>query len=164
MHIVTHYTMEAGVRTLERQIGAVCRGKAVEYAEARDAVVDSTPRLPETDSATPKPGDLPTLPKGYEPRVDIADIERLLGPATNEPDPRDLQTRVGVAAGLAYRSSGNGCVRPDLIGADSSVACSTSRRPRSRSRAPASSGRAARSATSSPRARSLRSSPLAETR
>lgn len=79
--------MEAGVRQLEREIGAVCRGKAVEYAEAKDAgTIDST----------------------YDPVVRVEDLEKILGIERFEPEVSDAEGRPGVATGLAYRGSGNG--------------------------------------------------------
>ncbi|KAH9915966.1 uncharacterized protein BXZ73DRAFT_106033 [Epithele typhae] len=47
LHIATHYTREAGVRSLERAISAVVRYKAVEWAEFSDVtgITDIKPRL-----------------------------------------------------------------------------------------------------------------------
>jgi ATP-dependent Lon protease len=95
VRLITSYTMEAGVRTLEREIGAVCRFKAVEYAEARDA----------DDSFDPE-GD--ALPKGYNPEVKADDLETILGIAKYEPEVSDESSRPGVAIGMAYQGSGNG--------------------------------------------------------
>lgn len=55
--IIESYTREAGVRNLEREIGSVCRSKAVEYAEAKDA------------GHTEK----------YNPQLSVEDIEEILG-------------------------------------------------------------------------------------
>jgi ATP-dependent Lon protease len=41
--IIDEYTHEAGVRTLERRIGAVCRSVAAEFAGGVEAAVDVTP-------------------------------------------------------------------------------------------------------------------------
>lgn len=56
VHLITAYTREAGVRTLEREIGSVCRAKAVEYAESRA-----------------------TEGKVYDPVVTVEDLQRILG-------------------------------------------------------------------------------------
>jgi ATP-dependent Lon protease len=55
--IIESYTREAGVRNLEREIGSVCRAKAVEYAEAKDA------------------GHV----ENYKPQLSVDDIEEILG-------------------------------------------------------------------------------------
>jgi ATP-dependent Lon protease len=55
--IIESYTREAGVRNLEREIGSVCRAKAVEYAEAKDA----------------------GRVEIYKPQLSVEDIEEILG-------------------------------------------------------------------------------------
>jgi ATP-dependent Lon protease len=55
--IIESYTREAGVRNLEREIGSVCRAKAVEYAEAKDG------------------GHV----ENYKPQLSVQDIEEILG-------------------------------------------------------------------------------------
>jgi ATP-dependent Lon protease len=55
--IITAYTREAGVRGLERRLGAVCRAKAVQYAEKKE-------QGEETE---------------YDPHVTIDDLETILG-------------------------------------------------------------------------------------
>ncbi|GAA6058145.1 hypothetical protein JCM3770_001947 [Rhodotorula araucariae] len=81
LRLVTQHTREAGVRSLERCIGAVCRAKAVELAEADEGA--------------------------YNPEVNEEDLERILGPGRWEEEEDDA-ARVGVATGLAYQGSGNG--------------------------------------------------------
>lgn len=56
VHLITAYTREAGVRTLEREIGSVCRAKAVEYAETRNS-----------------------KEKEYNPIVTVDDLTKILG-------------------------------------------------------------------------------------
>ncbi|KAK0546696.1 hypothetical protein OC846_005164, partial [Tilletia horrida] len=91
--IASSYTREAGVRSLEREIGSVARAKAVEYAEARKGVKDEEGKK-----------------KVYDAVVTLADLERILGVETYEPEVAELQSRPGVATGLAYQGSGNGGV------------------------------------------------------
>jgi len=57
LRIIHGYTREAGVRGLERRIGAVCRYKAVQYAEKKEEGKESE----------------------YNPRVTIPDLEEILG-------------------------------------------------------------------------------------
>lgn len=80
--IATRYTREAGVRGLERAIGSVCRGKAVEYARG------------EVDARV----------------VDVEDLERYLGVAVDggDEEARDAEEICGVVNGLAYVGSGCG--------------------------------------------------------
>ena len=55
--IITSYTRESGVRNLEREIGSVCRAKAVEYAETKES----------------------EHPERYRPQVSVEDLEGILG-------------------------------------------------------------------------------------
>lgn len=57
LRIITGYTREAGVRGLERRIGAVCRFKAVQYAEKKEQGKESE----------------------YNPRITIPELEDILG-------------------------------------------------------------------------------------
>ncbi|KAI0220973.1 hypothetical protein L0F63_004427 [Massospora cicadina] len=83
--IILRYTREAGVRSLDREIAAVCRFKAVAFSEAADC---------------------PSVP--YSRVVDVADLEAILGIAKfrDEVAERDLQP--GVVIGLVYTGSGSG--------------------------------------------------------
>ncbi|KPV71847.1 uncharacterized protein RHOBADRAFT_39869 [Rhodotorula graminis WP1] len=89
LRLVTAYTREAGVRSLERAVGSVCRAKAVELAESDGGEGDSARKT------------------GYVAEVTEDDLERILGPPRWEDD-EDDGARVGVATGLAYQGSGNG--------------------------------------------------------
>ena len=78
--VIEGYTMEAGVRNLERQIGSVCRKIAVRYAENR-ALERQT--------------------------LDAAAVEELLGVKRYSRDPAHLEgDEVGAATGLAWTSVG----------------------------------------------------------
>lgn len=101
--IVGRYcAMESGVRTLERQLGTVCRYKAVELARARDAV--------QASSASHKLSIHDDRVEGYNPKVETGDLEHILGNHYYEPEVAEeaKDARPGIATGLAYSSSGNG--------------------------------------------------------
>ena len=77
--VVEGYTLEAGVRTLERTIGTVCRKIAVKYADDR------------------------ALPKVT---VDSAEVKKLLGAPRFLPDEGLSEEEVGAVTGLAWTAVG----------------------------------------------------------
>jgi ATP-dependent Lon protease len=79
--IIESYTREAGVRSLEREIGAVCRKVARRVAE-------------EEPGAT------------HDAVIDEASVSELLGPIKAEPELAEDDSIPGVAVGLAWTPSG----------------------------------------------------------
>ncbi|KAH8728613.1 ATP-dependent protease La [Phaeosphaeriaceae sp. PMI808] len=87
--IITSYTREAGVRNLEREIGSVCRSKAVEYATAKD-----------TNTLA-----------AYSPTVTIEDLDATLGIEKFAEELTEQHSRPGVITGLvAYSTGGQGSI------------------------------------------------------
>ncbi|WP_438043527.1 endopeptidase La [Sorangium sp. So ce128] len=76
--VVDHYTREAGVRGLERQIAAVCRATAVKVAEGHDVREVATPEH----------------------------VEQVLGPHKHRPEIAERTLQPGVATGLAWTPAG----------------------------------------------------------
>lgn len=92
LKVAMGYTREAGVRTLEREIGALARAKAVEYSQSKKGMLR----------------DEQGNPKEYDPVIREADLEKYLGPDTYEPEVAEANARPGVSTGLAYQGSGSG--------------------------------------------------------
>ncbi|CAK7565695.1 MAG: hypothetical protein SEPTF4163_003618 [Sporothrix epigloea] len=87
--VIESYTREAGVRNLERELGSVCRAKAVEYAEAMDSNTLTT----------------------YQPRLTVDDLEGILGSEKFEDEIAETSSQPGLVTGLvAYSSGGNGSI------------------------------------------------------
>ncbi len=87
--IITSYTRESGVRNLEREIGSVCRYKAVEYADAKDT------------SALDK----------YSPGISVSDLEEILGIERFDEEIAEKRSVPGIVTGLvAYSSGGQGSI------------------------------------------------------
>ncbi|KAI1386418.1 Lon protease-like protein 2, peroxisomal [Hypoxylon trugodes] len=85
--IIESYTRESGVRNLEREIGSVCRAKAVEFVEANDR----------------------GQPETYRADVTVEDLESILGIEKFEDEIAEKTTQPGIVTGLvAYSSGGNG--------------------------------------------------------
>jgi ATP-dependent Lon protease len=78
MRIITHYTREAGLRNLEREVGSVCR------KVAKDVVMHNLKKKVITGKV----------------------VEELLGPAKYLRDEELEQTRIGVTNGLAWTAVG----------------------------------------------------------
>ncbi len=76
--IVDGHTREAGARGLERQVAAVCRDVAMARATGDERVVT----------------------------VDVAGVERILGPARYYPELAEKKSAPGVVAGLAWTPAG----------------------------------------------------------
>ena len=85
-HMIVHYTYEAGVRSLERQIGGVCRKVARRVAA----------------------GEQPALSVGPEA------VRELLGPEPHHHDRRRDDDRIGVATGLTYTPEGGDIIHIEV--------------------------------------------------
>jgi ATP-dependent Lon protease len=78
--LIRRYTREAGVRSLEREIGTICRKQARRIAEGGAGAAEVTPELVERDLGAPR----------FRPDTEVADRAR----------------RPGVAVGLAWTPVG----------------------------------------------------------
>ncbi|MGZ3418373.1 MAG: endopeptidase La [Polyangiales bacterium] len=76
--IVDSYTYEAGVRSLEREVGSVCRWAAMKVASGEDLRV----------------------------KVDGTLVTEILGPEKHVPDIAERHAQVGLVAGLAWTPNG----------------------------------------------------------
>jgi ATP-dependent Lon protease len=76
--VITHYTREAGVRQLERQIGKLCRKVARKVADGEQRVEDLTP----------------------------GEVRELLGRSKVHPETALVEDQVGVATGMFYTPVG----------------------------------------------------------
>ncbi|KAK3622456.1 hypothetical protein LTR56_022169 [Elasticomyces elasticus] len=83
--VITSYTRESGVRNLEREIGSVCRSKAVQFAEAKD-----------THSLA-----------AYSPAVSVDDLEDILGVERFEEELAARTAQPGIVTGLVAYSTGS---------------------------------------------------------
>ncbi|KKZ67889.1 lon protease like 2, peroxisomal [[Emmonsia] crescens] len=87
--VITAYTREAGVRNLEREIGSVCRYKAVQYADAKDASKEGA----------------------YNPHVSVEDLDEILGIERFDEEIAEKHARPGIVTGLvAYSTGGQGSI------------------------------------------------------
>ena len=102
--IVQGYTREAGVRELERWIGRIARKLARRRAE-QNAAEPATPSTTPDGTALPNESE-PAIPVVRDSHVGAADLKELLGTPPYDPAELTLESKVGVATGLAYTSVG----------------------------------------------------------
>jgi ATP-dependent Lon protease len=109
LSIVTQYTREAGVRALERAIGGFVRFKAVRWAAHVDAwglspssapsPVSSLPPLPtvaDVDAAGGLDKSARLGDAGYDPVVEVDELEKIVGLSRHDREDRDHEARRGV--------------------------------------------------------------------
>uniref|UniRef100_A0A8C9XYY0 Lon protease homolog 2, peroxisomal n=1 Tax=Sander lucioperca TaxID=283035 RepID=A0A8C9XYY0_SANLU len=121
-HIISSYTREAGVRSLERKFGAICRAVAVKVAEGH--------RVTKTEASSPEdptqqegksrssvsPGEVtkircqvrqfPAVPPELPIVIDHVALKDILGPPLFEMEVSERLTLPGVAVGLAWTPLG----------------------------------------------------------
>ncbi|NXQ05498.1 LONP2 protease, partial [Vidua macroura] len=121
--IITRYTREAGVRALDRKLGAICRAVAVKVAEGqhkeakpdRAEVVEGEDFLPfdckehVTEDAKPESindaADL-ALPPEMPILIDFHALKDILGPPMYDMEVSERLNQPGVAIGLAWTPLG----------------------------------------------------------
>jgi len=100
LHIATMYTREAGVRSLERAIGAVVRYKAVEWTEHLDS-----PSSGEEGTVVAKKSDWHAIVEEHE-------LEKILGIPRWDGEEREREEKRGVVYGLVVTGMGEGGILP----------------------------------------------------
>uniref|UniRef100_A0A2C9K3F1 Lon protease homolog n=1 Tax=Biomphalaria glabrata TaxID=6526 RepID=A0A2C9K3F1_BIOGL len=109
--IIASYTREAGVRTLERRIAAVCRAVAVKVlksSSSRNLKADTVKKDKGQETNVETAGDSSAF--SYPPEmpiiIDEAAVEDILGPIIYHQEMSERLSQPGVAIGLAWTVMG----------------------------------------------------------
>jgi len=101
--IIQGYTREAGVRELERRLARIARKLARRKAEQHGSTSAGAAEPAANGSATEPNGSVAPAPVA---RVTVGDLKELLGTPPFDPSELNLESKIGVATGLAYTSVG----------------------------------------------------------
>ena len=107
--LIGKYTREAGVRNLERKIGAVCRAvavKVVEYNRLNTNAKENNQNFADTDTNQVEAIDQMIVPQELPVIVDDNAIEEILGPPMYDNETASRLYVPGVAIGLAWTTVG----------------------------------------------------------
>lgn len=102
LKLTSRYTREAGVRSLERKIGAICRAVAVKVAECPKVIQSEAPPPEATAQGA---GDIAAPPQ-MPIIIDHVALKDILGPPLFEMEVSERLTLPGVAIGLAWTPLG----------------------------------------------------------
>ncbi|XP_019960152.2 lon protease homolog 2, peroxisomal isoform X1 [Paralichthys olivaceus] len=100
--IISRYTREAGVRSLERKIGAICRAVAVKVAEGHRVAKTEAP----VSEGPLEQGDKAAAPPEMPIVIDHIALKDILGPPLFEMEVSERFILPGVALGLAWTPLG----------------------------------------------------------
>ncbi|KAG2363991.1 ATP-dependent protease La [Suillus spraguei] len=118
LHVATMYTREAGVRSLERAIGAVVRFKAVEWAEWLDkgnGAVGGEGTAKQNENGNEKQdgnANENAVGKEWRAAVEPHELEKILGIPRWDGEERDREEKRGVVYGLVVTGMGEGGILP----------------------------------------------------